>query len=181
MMRRLLIVLALLAAAASAQVHRHDPLNPKETDQLRETAMEPEKRLPLYVTFARARLATIEQLRSDPRFAEGRGPKIAELLADFRIIVDELDRNLDSYANQRLDFRKALKGVIQADTDFQLKLRALKEASADPKNAEEARDYEFAILDAVDAVAGDLENARDLLNLQEKAAAEAKAKAKQKK
>ena len=141
--------------------------------------MEPDNKLPLYLKYARARLVTIEQLRSDPRFAEGRGPKIRELLQDFKTIMDEMDRNIDSFADQKLDFRKALKEIIQSDSEFQLKLRTLKETAKDPAAAE-AKDYEFVLLDATDAVDGDLDNARDLLQQQEKAAAEAKARAKQK-
>jgi hypothetical protein len=183
MIHRWLVSLALCLAAlpAAAQVHRYDPLTSAETDALREAAMEPDKKLPLYLKYARARLAALEQLRSDPHSAQGRGLKVHDLLADFQIIVDEMDRNLDSFADQKLDFRKALKEIVQTDSEFQQKLRALKEASKEPAAAIEARDYEYALLDAADAVDGDLDNARDLLAQQEKAAAEAKAKAKEKK
>ena len=174
------VVLLTLCIAAFAQVHRRDPLNSSETDALREVSMEPDKKLPLYLKYARARLATIEQLRSDPRFGEGRGPKVRELLQDFKTIIDEMDRNVDSFTDQKLDFRKALKEIIQADSDFQLKLRTLKDSAKDPAAVAETKDYEFVLLDATDAVDGDLDNARDLLDLQEKAAAEAKARAKQK-
>jgi len=93
--------------------------------------------------------------------------------------MDEMDRNVDSFADQKLDFRKALKEIIQDDGEFQAKLQTLKDAAKDPAAAE-AKDYEFALLDAIDAVDGSLENARDLLPQQEKAAAQAKAKAKEK-
>ena len=181
MRRRSLVALALSLAAlvAAAQVHRHDPLTPPETDELREVSMEPERKLPLYLKYARARLASIEQLRSDPHAAQGRGGKVHDLLADFKIIVDEMDRNVDSFADQKLDFRKALKEIIQADGEFQTKLQALKEPAKDPTAAGEAKEYEFALLDAIDAVDDDLENAKDLLPQQEKAAAEAKARAKE--
>jgi hypothetical protein len=179
-MRRPLVALALglAALAASAQVHRHDPLTSAETDALREVSTEPNEKLPLYLKYARARLDAIDQLRSDPHSAEGRGLKVHDLLQDFQIIVDEMDRNLDSFADQKLDFRKALKEVIQTDSEFQSKLRTLKETSKEPAATAEAKDYEFALLDATDAVDGDLENARDLLAQQEKAAAEAKARRK---
>jgi hypothetical protein len=180
MMRHWLISLplCLAALAATAQVHRHDPLTSPETDALREVSMEPIRKLPLYLKYARARLAAIEQLRSDPHSAEGRGRQVHDLLHDFKVIMDEMDRNVDSFADQKLDFRKALKEIIQTDSEFQLKLRALKEASKEPAAAAEAREYEFALLDAIDAVDGDLDNAKDLMEQQEKAAAEAKAKKK---
>ncbi len=174
------LVLLVLCVAAIAQVRRHDPLTSAETDALREVSMEPDKKLPLYLQYARVRLVTIEQLRSDPRFADGRGPKIRELLEDFKTIMDEMDRNVDSFADQKLDFRKALKEIIQSDSEFQLKLRTLTETAKEPAAAAEAKEYEFVLLDATDAVDGDLDNARDLLQQQQKAAAEAKARAKQK-
>lgn len=174
------LAVCMAALAATAQVHRHDPLTSAESDALREVSMEPEKKLPLYLQYARARLAAIEQLRSDPRLAPGRGSKVHDLLVDFKVIMDEMDRNVDSFADQKLDFRKALKAIIQTDSEFQLKLRTLKEADKEPSAAAEAREYEFALLDATDAVDGDLDNAKDLLPLQEKAAAEAKARAKEK-
>ena len=174
-------VLLALSLGAPAQVHRHDPLTPAESDALREVSMEPEKKLPLYVKYAQARLASIEQLRADPHAIPDRGRQIHDLLEDFKIIVDEMDRNLDSFANQKLDFREALKQMIQAESEFQATLAKLKESAKDPANAAEAKEYEFAVLDAADAVDGNLENAKDLLQEQEKAAAEAKAKAKEKK
>ena len=180
MRRRPLVSLALCLAAlaASAQVHRRDPLTSPETDALREASMEPDKKLPLYLRYARERLAAIEQLRSDPHAAQGRGRKVHDLLVDFKVIMDEMDRNVDSFANQKLTFPKALKEIIQADGEFQTKLQTLKEAAKEP--AAETKEYQFALLDAIDAVDGDLDNARDLLTQQEKTAAEAKAKAKEK-
>ena len=166
--------------AATAQVHRHDPLTPAETDELRETSMEPNAKLPLYVKYARVRLAAIEQLRSDPHVVQGRGRKVHDLLTDFKTIVDEMDRNVDSFADQKLDFRKALEEIIRADGEFQTKLYALQERAQDAPVTTEAKEYEFAVLDAIDAVDGDLENVKDLLPQQEKAAAEAAARAKAK-
>ena len=167
--------------SAAAQVHRRDPLTPAETDALREVSVEPEKKLPLYVKYAQARITSIEQLRADPHATQDRGRQIHDLLVDFKVIVDEMDRNLDSFANQKLDFRKALKLMAQADAEFLTALAKLKESAKDPANAADAREYEFAVLDASDAVDGNLENAKELLAEQEKAAAEAKAKAKVKK
>jgi hypothetical protein len=178
--RLVLLALCMAALASQSQVHRRDPLDSSEIDALREVSMEPVKKLPLYLKYARARLSAIEQLRSDAHLAEGRGRKIHDLLADFKVIMDEMDRNVDSFADQKLDFRKALKEIIQASGEFQSKLRTMKETTKDPAVAAEAKDYEFALLDAIDAVDGDLDNARDLLEQQEKAAAEAKAKAKEK-
>ena len=52
--KKLVLVLLLLTVVASAR--KRDPLTDAETDQLREAAMEPYKRLKLYIKFAQARL-----------------------------------------------------------------------------------------------------------------------------
>ena len=80
----LALALALLAATPLlAQLGGREPLNEKEIDELREVAQEPDKRLKLMVEFARARLATIEQLRGEEHLAAGRGARVHDLLEDF--------------------------------------------------------------------------------------------------
>lgn len=168
-LRRPVPVLLLLAfvVLAAAQRRRRDPLTVPETDQLREVAPEPEKKLKLYVTFAQARLVAIEQMRKDPKFEGDRGRRIHDLLEDFTNIIDEMDTNINDYAGQKLDLRKALKPVIEGDADFQLKLRTLREAGAsDPALAKEAKDYEFVLTDASEAVDADLDNSRELMQKQ---------------
>src|SRR6266478_10223873 len=129
----LLLLLLLLSIAASAK--RRDPLTDAEIDQLREVAMEPLKRLQLFIKFADLRLTTIGQMRDDPKQAEGRGKKIHNLLEDFTAILDEINDNLDQYQGRpldkdtRKDFKKALKDVIEADDKFELKLRTLRSAA----------------------------------------------------
>ncbi|MBV9087996.1 MAG: hypothetical protein JOY79_10960, partial [Acidobacteriaceae bacterium] len=95
-LRRPVPVLLLLAfvVLAAAQRRRRDPLTVPETDQLREVAPEPEKKLKLYVTFAQARLVAIEQMRKDPKFEGDRGRRIHDLLEDFTNIIDEMDTNI---------------------------------------------------------------------------------------
>ena len=173
-------LLLALSLGSLAQVHRRDPLTSAETDALREVSLEPGKKLPLYLKYAQARLASVEQLRADPHSTQGRGKQIHDLLADFKVIVDEMDRNLDSFASQKLDFRKALKQIVQTDGEFQAILAKLREATKDPANAAEAKEYEFAVLDASDAVDGSLDNAKEVLQEQEKAAADAKKEKKKK-
>ena len=126
--------------------------------------------------YARARLATIEQLRSDPRFAAGRGERIHDLLEDFTKLVDETGDNIDDYVDRKADQRQALKPVIEGDTEFQLKLRTLKEQGpgAGDKADHEVSDYRFALENAMDAVNSSLDDARKLLAEQEAAFQEAK-------
>src|SRR5205085_6392933 len=95
-------LVVLFCSLARAQ-HKRDPLTEPEVDQLRETAQEPDKRLKLMVKFARARMLAIDQLRSDPKLAQGRGEKIHELLEDFMNLVDEIDDNVDNYSGKQSD------------------------------------------------------------------------------
>jgi len=161
-----LCLVALFSSFAHAQQKR-DPLTEPEVDQLRETAQEPDKRLKLMVKFARARMLAIDQLRSDPKLAQGRGEKIHDLLEDFMNLVDEIDDNVDNYSGKQSDIRKSLKDVVEADTEFQLKLRTLKDAAKnDPKAADEAKDYDFVLDNTLEAVNQSVDNARKTLDEQ---------------
>lgn len=162
---------ALLPAAAFAQ-HR-DPLTDHETDQLRDSNYEPEKRIKLYLDFAKARLLAVDQLRSDPKPSPDRTQRIHDLLEDFGNIMDELDDNLDMYAKQRHnDIRKELKSVIEADEDLRLRLRVLRQATA--ANPADNKAYGATLDDAADSVATNADAARDLLEQQDAAAGAAK-------
>lgn len=128
---------------------RHDPLNPLEIDQLRDAMLDPDARLKLYVQFSRDRLTKLEQMRSDPKATE-RARQTHDMLEDFLAVYDELNDNIDMYVGRKDDIRKPLKVVIEADTEFQSKLRALK--SAADVNAAEVSQYEFLLTDALDTV-----------------------------
>jgi hypothetical protein len=66
------------------------------------------------------------------------------------------------------DIRKPLKVVIDADTEFQAKLRALKDAADVP--AEDANQYEFILTNALDTLDTSAVDHRKLLAEQEEAA-----------
>ena len=170
--KKLVLVLLLLIVVASAR--KRDPLTDAETDQLREAAMEPYKRLKLYIKFAEARLIAIDQMRSDPRLADGRGQHIHDLLEDFTAILDEINDNLDQYEGRpltkddRKDFKKGLKEVIEADDKFELKLRTLKSAiDTDPQTKKEAHDFQFALQDAQEALKSNADMAREYMSEKE--------------
>src|SRR5271157_797689 len=158
--------LLLCAGLAMAQKHR-DPLTQPEIDQIRDTSWEPQQRLALYVQFARARLAKLEQVRSDPKVTD-RPHQTHDLLDDFQLLYDELNDNIDTYVDRKDDIRKPLKAIIAADTEFQAKLRALKGAADVPP--EEARQYEFVLTNLLDSVDSSAEDHRKLLADQEDAA-----------
>ena len=157
------IVLLLGAMTATAQ-RRRDPLTQPEIDQVRDTSWEPKLRLPLYVEFARTRLVKLEEVRSDPKVKD-RAKQTHDLLDDFQLLYDELNDNIDTYVDRRDDIRKPLKTVIEADTEFQAKLRALKDAAN--VSAKEAEQYEFVLTNAIETVDSAAEDHRKLLADQE--------------
>jgi chromosome segregation ATPase len=159
------LLLAMAGTIAWAQ-HR-DPLTDAETDQLRETAQDPPKRLSLMVKFARARMEAVEQLRADPKAGPDRGAKVRDLLEDLESIFDELDDNIDDYASRKADLRKPLKEIIEADTELQNKLQAIQNAVAtEGHSAAEVKEYRFVLENTMDAVNSNLDNAKKLLEEQ---------------
>jgi hypothetical protein len=146
-----------LFSPLSAQERRRDPLNPLEIDQLRDAMVEPEVRLKLYVQFSRDRMTKLEQMRSDPKTTE-RARQTHDMLEDFLAIYDELNDNIDMYVGRKDDIRKPLKLVIEADTEFQSKLRALKNSAN--TNAAELSQYEFLLTDALETVDSSAEDHR---------------------
>jgi len=160
-----LFLLPLLSAAWSQQ--RHDPFTPAEIAQLRDAAYEPDLRLKLFLQFARNRLTAVEQVRSDPKVTD-RGAEIHSRLRDFVEVYDELNDNIDTYVDRKSDLRKVLKTVIEADSEFQARLRALKDAADASK--EEEQKYHFSLSEALDTVDSSLPSHRQLLADQEEAA-----------
>jgi len=134
---------------------------------LRDTAMEPDLRLKLYIKFARARLASLEQVRSDPKVTN-RGQETHDRLQDFLDVYDELNDNIDTYVGRKADLRKVLKAVIEADTEFQAKIRALRDSADSAKD--EAKKYEFLLTNTLDTLDSSAEDHRQLLTEQEEAA-----------
>jgi hypothetical protein len=159
-------MLLLIAASASAQRHR-DPFTQPEIDQIRDASWEPQQRLALYVKFARARLVALEQLRSDPK-TKNRAQQTHDRLDDFVLIYDELNDNIDTYIDRKNDIRKPLKLIIDSDSEFQAKLLALRDAADVP--AEEAKQYEFTLTNALDTLNSSAEDHRKLLTEQQEAA-----------
>jgi hypothetical protein len=138
----------LLALPVCAQ-KKDDPLNPLEIDQLRDAMLDPDERLKLYVKFTRDRMAKLEEMRGNPKTTE-RGLQTHDMLQDFLTLYDELNDNIDMYVGRKNDIRKPMKVVIEADTEFQSKLRALKNAAG--ANPTEAKQFEFLLTDALDTV-----------------------------
>ncbi|HET7442022.1 MAG TPA: hypothetical protein VFJ47_12030 [Terriglobales bacterium] len=176
MMRRLgVLVGALAILVVLAAAYKRDPLTTAEIDQLRDTAMEPDTRLKLYVKFARARLTTLEEKRNDPKVSD-RGQVTHDGLEDFLAVYDELNDNIDMYVDRKDDIRKPLKAVIEADTEFQAKLRGLDNAAG--TTPQEKKEYQFVLSNAIETLDSSADDHRKLMGEQEEAAKHKKKAAK---
>jgi hypothetical protein len=142
------LVLLTCSLWQSAAAQHRDPLSNKEIDEMREAADYPDKRLELLISFARARMSSIEQLRADTQGDKDRLVQIHDLLQDFTALLDEIDDNIDMYGSHKTDMRKGLKLVIEAGSEWQMQLRGLKQKSP----AEELDQYSFVLTNAIEAV-----------------------------
>ena len=159
-----------LAGYGAAQARGRDPLTENEVDQMREMAEYPDKRLELLINFAKARITSIDQLRADAKNAKNRPMQIHDLLQDFTYLLDEINDNVDMYSSHKTDMRKGLRLLIEASSEWALKLRTLKEQSP----PEELEEYSFVLVNATDAVKDTAETARDELQEQNQLAKDKK-------
>ncbi len=165
------LLLALVSACAiKAAAQKRDPLNEKEVDEMRETADWPDKRLESLVKFTRARVAAIEQLQANGKTAKDRPMQIHDLLEDFTALLDEIEDNIDMYGSHNADMRKGLTLLIEADSEWQLKLRRLKE-QAPP---EELDQFSFALTNATEAAKDMADDSRQELQQQNQLAKDKK-------
>jgi hypothetical protein len=164
------VFMLMLQSSAFSQA-RHDTLTNPEIDQLRDTAQEPDLRLKLYVKFARDRLAALEQARSDPK-ATNRGQDTHDRLQEFLDVYDELNDNIDTYVGRKSDMRKGLKAVIEADTEFQAKLRALQDSANTAKD--ESKQYEFLLSTGLETLDSSAQDHRQVMTDQEELAKQKK-------
>jgi hypothetical protein len=163
-MKHIFVVIAAALLLCAPAFAGRDPLTDEEIDQLRETAQMPNKRIELFVKFINARMLAIQQVQSDPKLTD-RPKQIHDLLEDFNYLTDQLDDNLDMYSRQKADFRKSLKKAIEAYSDWQLKLRTLKETA----KPEELKQFSFSLETAVENVNAGADTTREMLAEQEAA------------
>lgn len=170
-MTRQLTILAFIALTSLLPVYaqHHADLTPAEVDQLRDTAMEPDRRLKFYVQFARERLAKAEQVHADPKLSPAeRATQTHDRLADFVDLYDELNDNIDTYVDRKNDIRKPLKTVIEADAEFQKRLKTLQEGAMAAH--EDIKPYEFVLSSAIDTLNDSATDHQQLLQEQEEEA-----------
>src|SRR5579872_4462875 len=166
----LLVLLFAFLWCGFAQAQKRDPLNEKEIDEMRESADWPDKRLETMVKFTRARMNAIEELQANGKTAKDRPMQIHDLLEDFTALLDEIEDNIDMYDSHKADMRKGLTLLVEADSEWQLKLRRLKEQSP----PEELDQYSFVLTNATEAVSDMADDARKELQQQNEWAKEKK-------
>jgi hypothetical protein len=160
-----MVLIAGVVLGSSAQ-RRRDPLTDAEVDQLRDAAQDAQTRMKLFVDFARDRMNKLEQAASDPK-AKDRASQIHDRLQDFLDVYDELNDNLDNFEKRGDDLRKPLKVVLDADTQFQQRLRALRDSLE--SHPEDTKDYEFLLGNATDTVQNSLQDHHEMQKEQEAA------------
>jgi exonuclease VII large subunit len=152
-------VLLLLAPAAhvwAGQKPESDPLTQDQVEQVREVADQPVERIKLYIKFVEQRTSEIHQYVAHPH---GQHPnmELHNLFEEFTRLADELQDNLDAYADQHADLRKPLKEVIEHSAKWPAILN-------EPQPSAE---YDFARKTALDAALSTNDQAKKLLKEQE--------------
>jgi hypothetical protein len=160
------VLVLLLSPLFTLSLHAQkdkDPLNDDEVDQIRELRDQPVQRIKLYLKFIEDRIATIKQLGANPK-AEDRKAELRAKLEEFTRLSDELQDNLDTFDEAHADIRKALKDVVPASEKWPA---VLNQAAPDPT-------YDFSRKTALDAAQSTSEQAKKLLDSQQKYFAEHK-------
>lgn len=111
----------LLCSNAPAQ-RGHADLSEAEVEQLRDAAMEPAARVLIFQKLIDTRMDRIQRVLTDVR-AQGRAQDIHQNMDEVSGIVNELEDNLDEYAEGHRDMRKSLPKLVSATERWQSILR----------------------------------------------------------
>lgn len=113
--RSIAAILGCLLAAAPllAQVPKDDPLTSKETDQIKQLGIEPNRRIGYFVDILNNRADAIRDLTKRVP-TPARDSLLDSKLQDFSAIMDELGDNLDEYGDRHADLRGSLKTLNDA-------------------------------------------------------------------
>jgi exonuclease VII large subunit len=152
-----------MAPASPRQQDGQDPLTDQQVEQVRQVADQPNERIKLYLKFLEQRSSEIHQMVAHPH---GQHPnaEIHNYFQEFTRLCDELQDNLDAYADEHADLRKALKDVIDHSAKWPAVLN-------EPPAASE---YDFARKTALDAALSTNDQAKKLLREQDEYFAEHK-------
>ncbi len=151
-------IVAAFCPCAQAQMG-HDPLTSREAELMRDSAQEPKRRIDLLIGFTRERVMAVEQLHVTAKDGVDNSAKLAGMLDELADLIDELDDNLAMYSKRGDDLRRPLRHVLEAEGEFEQKLKSL-ESRASP---EEKRRIAIALEDATDSLQGSIESAKAML------------------
>ncbi len=131
-----------LICTGSALAQDRDFLTADEVDQIREV-QEPNLRLKLYLTFARQRIALLEQYLSKEK--AGRSALIHDTLEDYTHIIEAIDTVSDDALLRKVPLDIGMKEVASTEAQMLATLQKIEDAA--PKDLER---YEFALKNAID-------------------------------
>ena len=118
-----------------------DFLTEFEADQIR-LAQDPNERIPIYLQFAKLRLALIDQLLAKEEL--GRGAKVHDNLSELGRIVEAVDMVIDDALLRDADISKTIPPLLNAEREFLSRLQRIQETDPD-----DLWRYEFALEDAI--------------------------------
>ena len=158
-----LLVLA-VASTASAQAALRDPLTPAEADQVRDTSSRLDKRVPLLLSFAAARLSQFEQVRTASPRPPGREQQMYALLREYAAILPEFDDAVDDLASgvinsdspKHYNVGKVLTPGVASLLQLQAQLHQIQSQSSPSDLAS----YRFELENCLDVTADSLQNAQ---------------------
>ena len=108
----LLFALGAVCLAPAARPQK-DPLTDQQVDQLRENGDNPLEKIKLYLGFIEERTTEMHRLNTASGL-QNQDARLRNLYQEFTRLSDELEDNLDSFADQHADMRKVLKSVVDA-------------------------------------------------------------------
>lgn len=166
MRARFLYLPLLVAALALPALAQKEFLNDNEINEIRE-AQEPDKRLKLYVDFAKARLDAVAKLIAAD--TPDRGEAIHNNLYEYDRILHAIDLNADQAEKRRDLFRKGLEYALDQEPGFLKQLEAVQ--AGNPRDLD---DYKFVLDQAIGNTRDSIEGLGELLGKQPKGRKEEK-------
>lgn len=134
-----------------------DPLTPQEADEVANLRDQPDQRIELFQRFIQERINAIKAIGASPQ-ANDLKADLRNKYQEFTRLSDELQDNLETFADAHADIRKALKKLAPAAAEWP---KVLKLASPD-------RTYDFSRETALDSAQDTNDQVRQLLESQQK-------------
>jgi hypothetical protein len=158
-----LAMLMIVVSAGILRAEKGDYLTDAEADKLRD-AQDPSERIGVFLEFAQARLARIDEFRHAPEDSKyDTGPFLDRLMGQYVSITDELKSWIQTQYDHRADMRRGLRKLLEAGPK---QLEQLSQMQKTPDVY--AADYASSLHDAVADFSDLLDGATKALAGQEK-------------